>query len=213
MINMQSSVTPPMRALWALTLVLFAIEALLQLNDIGVPGISRRIAYTYGAFWRPLVFAEVEPVFALQPFTMFISHAFLHGSVLHVVMNAVILLSVGRLIVTICGEARMLALFVLSAIAGGAGFALFGPQELVPMVGASGAVFGFLGAWKRWEFIALRATGRSTAPVWKFIASLTVLNVALHFGLGGTLAWQAHLGGALAGWVLAPLLRAPRRPA
>ena len=210
MIDRQTPPPPPMRALWVLVVILFAIEAMLQLNEMGLGGISRREAYTYGAFWRPLIAGDVNPVFSLQPVTMFLSHAFLHGSVLHVVMNTVILLSVGRLVITICGQMRMLVLFVVTAVAGGAGFALFGPADLVPMVGASGAVFGFMAAWKRWEYAALKSAGRSTTPVLKFIGVLTVLNVVLHFGLGGTLAWQAHLGGALAGWFLAPLLRSPR---
>lgn len=196
----------PMRALWVLTLILVAIEALLQLSDAGLPGVSRQWAFTYGAFWKPLVTGEVQPVFAAQPVTMFLSHAFLHGSAVHVAMNSVVLLSVGKLVVTFCGQARMLALFAITAIAGGAGFALLGPNATVPMIGASGAVFGFMAAWKRWEFDALRRTGRSTAPVFKFIGTLAILNLVLQFGLGGTLAWEAHLGGALAGWVIAPWL-------
>ncbi|SOH94820.1 Rhomboid family protein [Monaibacterium marinum] len=200
-----------MRALWALTVLLLAIEGLLQLSDLGLTDITRRWAYTHGAFWRPLIFDEVQPAFDLQPYSMFITHAFLHSGIIHVVMNTVILLSIGRMVVMFCGELRMLVLFAVTAIAGGAGFALLGPDGLIPMVGASGAAFGFMAAWKRWEFTALRASGRPITPVLQFIGTMTVLNIALHFGLGGTLAWQAHLGGALAGWLIAPpLLRRAR---
>lgn len=196
-----------MRALWGLVFVLVGVEVILQLGDAGIPGLSRRLAYAYGAFWRPLFTEDATAIFALQPFTMFLSHSFLHGGMIHVLMNSVIILSIGKLVVQICGEARMLALFVFGAVAGGLGYAVLGPDGLVPMVGASGAGFAFMTAWKRWEYTALRARGMSVDPVLKFLGLLLVINVAMHFGLGGSLAWQAHLGGGILGWFLAPILR------
>ena len=43
--------------------------------------------------------------------------------------------------------------------------------------------------------------------IWRRIGGLVVLNAALAFGLGGLLAWQAHLGGWVAGWLLAGVFR------
>ena len=195
-----------MPLLWALIAMLGGIEIAIQLGDFGLPGISRRWAYTYGAFWPSLISGDLRPAFDLQPWTMYLTHAFLHGGALHVVMNGVILLSIGKLVVQIAGQGRMLLLFVLGAIAGGAGFAALGPDGNIPMVGASSAGFAFIAAWKRWGWMALRATGRSVRPVAQFMLALAALNALLHFALGGTLAWEAHLGGALLGWFIAPLL-------
>lgn len=67
------------------------------------------------------------------------------------------------------------------------------------MVGASGAVFAFLGVWTIWDLRRHRAAGVPAGPVWRRVLVLIGLNIVLYFGLGGMLAWQAHLGGFLAG--------------
>jgi hypothetical protein len=95
---------------------------------------------------------------------MFVSHALLHGGLLHLGMNAAVLLGLGRLIGDRYGAGTMLPLFLLSAIAGGAAFALLNVSD-IPMVGASGAVFGFLGVWTAWDWHRHRAHGVSTRPV------------------------------------------------
>ena len=54
---------------------------------------------------------------------------------------------------------------------------------------------------------ALRHAGLSRSPIWRRIAALVLLNILLLFGLGGLLAWEAHLGGWVAGWLLALVIR------
>lgn len=205
----QPSREPSIALLWILVGVMIVIEIAASLGDAGVGPVSRNTLMYYGAFWITLL-DGMSGLFRGQQWTMFLSHAFLHGGAAHVAMNTVVLLSVGKLVATICGQFRALILFALTAIAGGIGFWLLAPVELVPMVGASGAVFGFLGAWKRWEFNALRATGQSVRGVGLFVLGMIVLNIALAFALQGGLAWQAHLGGGVAGWLIAPYLA--RRP-
>ncbi len=198
----------PMTALWVLVALLVGIELLLQLGDNGYGGLSRRWVVMHGAFWNPLL-NGAAPLFDLQPATMFLTHALLHGGLLHVAMNATVILSIGKLVTDLSGPGRTILLFAVTAIAGGGAFALLGPPDPIPMVGASGAAFGFIAAWKRWEFDFLRANGRSIQPVVTFVGGLTALNVALHFGMDGMLAWEAHLGGAMAGWLIAPFLGRP----
>lgn len=67
------------------------------------------------------------------------------------------------------------------------------------MVGASGAVFAFLAAWIVWDWVRHRAAGVSVGPVLRRVAALAGINVILWIGLSGGLAWEAHLGGFLAG--------------
>jgi rhomboid protease GluP len=92
----------------------------------------------------------------------------------------------------------VLPLFLLGAIAGGAAFGAL-TRGAYPMVGASGAVFAFLGVWIAWDWRRHRAHGVSTGPVARRVAVLAGLNVVIYVGLGGMLAWEAHLGGFLAG--------------
>jgi membrane associated rhomboid family serine protease len=113
-------------------------------------------------------------------------------------MNLTILLALGRFTADRYGPRVVLPVFLLTAIAGGAMFALL-VRDPLPMVGASGAVFGFLGVWIAWDWRRHRAAGASTGPVLRRVLVLVVLNVGLWVALSGGLAWQAHLGGFLAG--------------
>jgi rhomboid protease GluP len=188
---------PP--ALVTLVIVMVGIELLLQLADLGIVGDRslRPRVYVLGAFWASL-FHDTQPVFSLQPVTMFVSHAMLHGGLLHLGMNAAVLLGLGRLIGDRYGAGAILPLFLLSAIAGGAVFALLNVSD-IPMVGASGAVFGFLGVWTAWDWHRHRAHGVSTRPVVMRGVVLVLINVLFFFGLGGMIAWEAHFGGYVAG--------------
>jgi membrane associated rhomboid family serine protease len=67
------------------------------------------------------------------------------------------------------------------------------------MVGASGAVFAFLGLWVVWDWRRHRAVGASTRPIWMRVGVLAALNLVFFLGLEGMVAWEAHLGGFLAG--------------
>jgi rhomboid protease GluP len=190
---------PLPRPLVTLVMVMVGVELLLQLADLGIVGDRslRPRVYVLGAFWASL-FHDAQPIFSLQPVTMFVTHALLHGGLLHLGMNAAVLLGLGRLIGDRYGAGAILPLFLLSAIAGGAVFALLNVSD-IPMVGASGAVFGFLGVWTAWDWQRHRAHGVSTRPVVLRVVALLLINVLFFFGLGGMIAWEAHLGGYVAG--------------
>jgi membrane associated rhomboid family serine protease len=206
---------PPPPALLALVGGIALIEAVLSLADAGMlfdPTLRSRV-FLAGAFWASLLHGDA-PLFAAQPVTMFLTHALLHGSLLHMLMNMAILLALGRFAADRYGAAAVLPLFLLGAIAGGAVFALFASGAF-PMVGASGAVFAFLGIWIAWDWRRHRLARVSTGPVLRRAAVLVALNVLLFFGLQGMLAWEAHLGGFLAGlacgaWLEGRLARADR---
>ncbi|MFN3527415.1 MAG: rhomboid family intramembrane serine protease, partial [Paracoccus sp. (in: a-proteobacteria)] len=84
-----------------------------------------------------------------------------------------------------------------------------------PMVGASGAVFGLAGAAILWQGCDRRAAG---APRWRawgraalLGAGLALANALMWLAAGGNLAWETHLGGALAGAAAAAILRRHER--
>lgn len=200
------------RSLVALAAVIAVIEVILSLSDQGwISDVSLRSrALCAGAFWSelgpasPFAYlcgAPAGQLFGLQPVTMFVTHAFLHGSLLHMLMNMTILLAIGRFVGDRYGAGAVLPIFLLSAIAGGMAFKLLSVPDY-PMVGASGAVFGFLGVWIVWDWRRHQRALRSTGPVLRRVLVLLVLNVVLYYGLGGMLAWQAHLGGFLAGLLI-----------
>jgi len=198
---------------WGAVLLCIAIEGILALSDMGFVGAPdwRSMAYRYGAFWNGL-FEGWQPLFPGQIVTMFLTHAFLHSGGLHLVGNMVAVLALGGIVVARRGGSGFAVVFLLSAIAGAAAFALIGPDDN-PMVGASGAVFGLIGAWKFWEYEVRRNWKLPMSPLWRMLAGLVVLNVILWVALGGLLAWEAHLGGFVAGWVWAALTTRHHRAA
>ncbi len=183
--------------------VLIAVELLLQASEIGIlPGGSLRDgAFIYGALWPGLVHDNWQPAYAGQKYVMLLSYGFLHAGLFHMAMNTVVILGLGKRLGAVLSNGQLLLTFGLSAVAGGVMFLLLSRGD-IPVVGASGAVFGFFGVWKALEYVARRRMGLSMVPIWQFIGVLALLNVALWYMAGGLLAWQAHLGGFIAGWLL-----------
>ncbi len=186
--------------LWWLVGVMALIEIVLSAADAGAIGSSewRWIAFSYGAFWRPIFSGEMASVFSGQVVTMLISHAFLHGSLLHLAMNSAILLAIGKSIANRVGTRKTLMILLFSAIGGGTAFGLISTSN-GPMIGASGVVFGLIGVWQVWDFSIRRRRNLRVTPVLNSVFALVFANLLLFFVLSGGLAWEAHLGGWLVG--------------
>lgn len=189
--------------LYVLVVVCCAIEAVLALSDRGVflSGHLRSFFYYYGAFW-PGLLGDWKPNYAAQPFTMFVTHAFLHTGLTHLIVNMITLWSLGGVVIRRVGQGSFILLYAVSTLGGGAGFALLA-DNLQPMVGASGALFGLLGAILAWEYKDSREDREARWNFAKVLAVLALLNLVYWWAMKGQLAWQAHLGGFVAGWVVA----------
>lgn len=200
---------PPRRAilpsdvfLFALIGVMLCIEFTLLAADMRIFGASswRSTMYAYGAFWAGLL-DNWRPNFELQPVTMFLSYAFLHSGSAHVIGNMLILFLLNRILRPRIGSARFFTVYFLSAIGGAVGYVLLA-KSAHPMVGASGALFGLMGAWQWTRRRVLRAAGRSLAPVHQTALFLVAANIVMLVLLDGQLAWQTHLGGYVTGWMV-----------
>lgn len=191
--------------LWAMAAVMAGFELLFAAADAGLApaALGRLPVYIRLAFWD-ILFEHARAGEGIFPELVwsFLTHAFLHGGWLHLLLNGAVFLALGNALVRAIGVVRFLLTFAVTAVAGALLFGLIAQTE-GPLVGASGALFGFLGMITAWQERGLRRMGLSRAPVWKRIAGLIALNVILHLGLGGLLAWEAHLGGWIAGWLLA----------
>ncbi|WP_320178775.1 rhomboid family intramembrane serine protease [Roseovarius pacificus] len=185
-----------------------AIELILQAADWGLVGTAhwRALAYQFGAFWPDLL-AGRHPNYEAQPVLMFLSYAFLHGGLVHLVVNMITLVSLGNAVIYRVGQWRFMAICAASAILGGVVFALLASSGFRPMVGASGSLFGLAGALIVWN-VVLTVRQRSgillTAVNFAWpVGILIVLNVVMYVGTDGAVAWETHLGGFLAGAVMA----------
>lgn len=177
------------------------VEMVLEGADQGFWGSSRwrGLAYQNGGFWRGLL-DNWQPNYYAQPLVMFASYGFLHGGFLHLLVNMITLVSFGRLVTERVGQLRFAIIYALSLLGGATGFAILS-TAVQPMVGASGALFGLLGALTGLEYAARRLAREGIGPVLRVIGLLIVLNIIMYWAMDGSLAWEAHLGGFLTGWV------------
>lgn len=190
----------PRAALAAIVTICVAVEATLLGSDHGLWGAAqwRGLAYQYGGFWRGLL-GNWQPNYAAQPYLMFVTYGFLHGGILHLSVNMITLVSLGRLVIERTGPWRFLMIYAVSLLGGAAGFAALS-SAVQPMVGASGALFGLLGALAGWEWSARRLAREGIWPVLRLVGLLVALNAVMYWAMDGNLAWEAHLGGFVAGW-------------
>lgn len=195
---------PPV--LWGLIVLCILPELVLQGADLGLWGTLRwrAIAYGWAGFW-PGLLQGWQPNYPGQPWAMFATYGFLHSGLSHMAGNVVTLAWIGRPLVARVGQRRMAALWAASVVGGGIGYAALATAT-VPMVGASGGLFGLAGAWAAWDYIDRFTAAERLWPVARLVAVLAALNLFLWWAMGGQLAWQTHLGGFVAGWIMALLL-------
>jgi len=118
-----------------------------------------------------------------------ITSAFLHASILHIGLNMLALWWLGSIVEQLLGHTRYLALYFVAGLAGAAGALLATPLQ--PTVGASGAIYGILGALLILEWLQ---TGTFAGPA----LTLIVINLAFSFTASG-ISWGGHVGGLVAG--------------
>jgi membrane associated rhomboid family serine protease len=142
---------------------------------------------------------------------------FVHSGAAHLVGNMVYLFVFGPVVEDRIGRLRFLVLYVVTGLAAAYGFALGEPQGMIPMVGASGAISGVLGA-----YLVVQFRSRVTTlvfgvlpmrlPGWALVGSYFVLQYLLYVttsnapGAGSGVAYAAHVYGFIAGvtvgWVV-----------
>ncbi len=165
--------------------------------------------YSAGAMDYPVALAGLW-----TPFT----YSLLHADWTHLLVNLLWLTAFGSPLAVRIGTMRLLALSAITSLAGAALHYAFYSADAVPMIGASAIVSGYMGAAARFAFQPGRRRGLNihgpALPLLKsftdtrFLSFLAVwlgLNFVFGSGLvplageGATIAWQAHVGGFLAG--------------
>jgi membrane associated rhomboid family serine protease len=160
------------------TLSLIMINLVIWILQV-IPGST----LTSTLFYAPLLTV-------IEPWRM-ITAGFVHSpdSFWHILLNAYSIYIFGRVIEPMLGSIRFLVLYLVS-IFGGSAMVLWLSEPVVPVVGASGAFFGLMGAY----LIMLRAIGDNSG----LLVGLIAVNLAFGFLVPG-ISWQGHLGGLLAG--------------
>lgn len=126
-----------------------------------------------------------------EPWRMLTS-VFVHstGLIFHVLLNMYTLWIFGQLLEGLLGRWRFLALYLIAGLGGSVGVLWLGDPGTA-VVGASGAIFGLMGAF----LVISRRLGGNTTQLYLLLA----INLVIGFVPGFNIAWQAHLGGLLVG--------------
>jgi membrane associated rhomboid family serine protease len=168
---------PITKALIAINVAIFLITAS-QSGSFGVPGGS---LYVRWVLFGPLV--------VHGGWYRLITAMFLHASILHIGFNMYALWVIGTPVEQYLGRARYLGLYFVSGLAGSAGALLAAPAT--PTLGASGAIFGILGAMLILEW---QITGRLAGNAMTWI----LINLVISFAIPN-ISWGGHIGGLIGG--------------
>jgi membrane associated rhomboid family serine protease len=212
----------------AMNVLVFLYQVSLQMS--GEPGALRaaqEFIFEFGAV--PCRIAQ-ECVQADRPHALVtvLTSMFVHGGLFHVGGNMLYLWIFGDNVEDILGHGRFLGFYLAAGMAAAAAQTVANPTSAIPMVGASGAVSGVLGAYlllfpyaSIWTLVTfgffIRFVQLPAVLVLGFWIVVQLLNGYITWGsavgerAGGGVAWFAHVGGFLAGMALLFVLRPRRR--
>jgi membrane associated rhomboid family serine protease len=181
------------------TVVLIAINVIVYLIEIahggGGTSLSTRDIYDVGALWGPAVNEGGD-------WWRVVTSGFVHVSIIHIGFNMYLLFILGRLMEPSIGTPRFVFLYFASLLAGSAAALLIEPETVV--AGASGAIFGVLGA----TFIIAR--GRRLDAVAGQIGILILINLVFTFA-DSSISIGGHVGGLVCGVLCGLLIVAGER--
>ena len=159
------------------------------ISDVGGSVIRR------GALFGPSISIDHE-------YYRLVTSGFLHAGFIHIAFNMYLLWILGQMLEPVLGSVRFAAIYVTALLAGSFGALLVEPNSVT--VGASGAVFGLMGA----AFVELRARG--VDPFQAGIGGLIAINLVISFIIPG-IAWGGHIGGLIGGGLAMLAIRAGDR--
>jgi membrane associated rhomboid family serine protease len=149
-------------------------------------------------------------------FTPFLTNTFLHGGFLHIIINLWTLYIFGPALEDRLGPLRFLTLYLLAGVAASIAHTLFNATSAVPVLGASGAIAGVIGAYAvRFPYAWVRVLvlivfiplffdvpALLFAGIWFLTQVIQGTSELMMPSLGGGIAWWAHIGGFVSGMLL-----------
>lgn len=202
-----SPVNPLPPAVVALVLVIMGVEAAFSLGMRGIIGGPEAIGWRLEAFQSYAFSSEIfwwmveTGQWPVEHLIRFLSYAFVHGAFTHALFVCVFVLAMGKMVGEVMGDLAMVLIFVLSAVGGALGYAVF-LNAPVPLIGGFPAVYGLIGAFTYILWRQLSLVGAQQSRAFSLIAFL--MGIQLIFGLlfGGQKDWVADLCGFATGFGL-----------
>jgi membrane associated rhomboid family serine protease len=210
------------------TIALIAACALVFFYEVSLPEqIAEAFIFQYGAIpalvlGHPAGHRALPPeVVAVPAYLTLFTSMFLHGGWMHLIGNMLYLWIFGNNIEDVMGHVRFVVFYFTCGIVAALSHAVTDPGSTVPMVGASGAISGVLGAYlllfPRAKVLIILPLGMFSRLMYVpagFVLGLWFLMQVFSGGMslgreGGGVAFFAHVGGFLAGMVLIGLFKRP----
>jgi len=202
------------------TIALIAACVVAFLVQLGSGEGNQRLVFSLGVIPATLLgHARLSPdLYLVPPVVTLFSSMFLHGGWLHLGGNMLYLWIFGNNVEDSMGHVRFLVFYLLCGLGAALAQALPAPTSTVPMIGASGAISGVLGAYlllyPRARVLVVVPLGFFTRLVrlpalWVlgFWFAMQLLSEVLAPAGGAGVAFRAHLGGFLCGMALIPVFR------
>jgi len=191
---------------WGVIAICVAVF-LIQLS--ATPEAQQAVVFAFGLIPAVLTGdAELRPDLAVVPaWATVVTSMFLHGGIGHLVGNMLFLAIFGDNVEDAMGHRRFIAFYLLCGVAAALAHVVVAPDVGKPMVGASGAISGVLGAYlmlhpKAW-ITFLIGIFPFVLPAWLLLGAWFLIQFTSALGGGsGGVAWWAHVGGFVAGVVL-----------
>lgn len=203
------------------TVGIIILNILVFLYEVTSPLGMEKVAYTYGAIPQNiLTFDKAQPI---HPVLTIFSSMFMHGGLFHIAGNMLYLWIFGNNIEDKLGRTRFVFFYIFCGIISAYANALSDPHSRIPMIGASGAISGILGAYLLlfpravvhtlvflgFFVTVVRIPALVVIGFWAVIQLVNGL-ISTGFAREGGIAWFAHIGGFLVG-LLTIKLWLPRR--
>jgi membrane associated rhomboid family serine protease len=211
----------PTRRFPYVTIGIIAANILVFFVQISSKGGLQGSVFTYGAI--PYNMFSLETKQPINPFLTVFSSMFMHGGILHLAFNMLYLWIFGNNIEDKLGHVRFIFFYIFCGIIAAYAYAITAPDSHIPMVGASGAISGILGAYillfpkamvhtiviLGFFFTIIKIPALIVIGFWAIIQLASgLLSTGVHDK--GGIAWFAHIGGFLIG-LLTVKLWLPRR--
>ncbi len=204
----------PTRHLPLATLVIIAINALVYLFSMTKdPQGFQAFIFQFGLIPVEVThFTEFTPNLSAPILLTPLTSMFTHAGFMHLAGNMLFLWVFGNNIEDHLGPVKFVLFYLVAGLVGDLLFIIFSPNSEIPLVGASGAIAGIMGAYfvlfprariltLIFLFYFIRVVRLPAAVVLGFWIVYQILMSAISSGVGGGVAWLAHIGGFGFGWL------------
>lgn len=200
---------------------IIGVNILAFLFELSLGPELERFVYHFGVVPRRLVGMVQYYDFGILPIASLFTSMFLHGGFMHLLGNMWFLHVFGDNVEDRLGPLRYVVFYLLTGLAAALTQVVINPSSQIPMVGASGAIAGVMGAY---VFLYPHAKVLTLIPIFFFFQMIVLpsyiflgfwflmqmLSGMMSLGIGsdaGGVAWWAHIGGFACGAILLPLLK------